>query len=34
VHIGLNPKLEKGGLLPRSTGEEWLRIRQIWCVLL
>jgi len=28
VHIGLNPRLEKGGPLPASTGEEWFHIRQ------
>jgi hypothetical protein len=28
VHIGLNTRLEKGGPLPRSTGEEWFHIRQ------
>jgi hypothetical protein len=28
VHIGLNPRLEKGGPLPGSTGEEWFHIRQ------
>ena len=28
VHLGLNPRLEKGGPLPSSTGEEWFHIRQ------
>jgi hypothetical protein len=28
VHMGLNPRLEKGGPLPASTGEEWFHIRQ------
>jgi hypothetical protein len=28
VHIGLNARLEKGGPLPLSTGEEWFHIRQ------
>ena len=28
VHIGLNPRLEKGGPLPGAPGEEWLHIRQ------
>jgi hypothetical protein len=28
VHIGINPKLEKGASLPDSTGEPWFHIRQ------
>jgi hypothetical protein len=28
VHIGISPRLEKGGSLPRSTGEQWFHIRQ------
>src|SRR5580700_309422 len=28
VHIGANPRLEKGASLPGSTGEEWFHIRQ------
>jgi hypothetical protein len=28
VHIGVNPKLEKGAPLPNSTGEPWFHIRQ------
>jgi hypothetical protein len=28
VHIGLNPRLEKAGSLPHSTGEEWFHVRQ------
>src|SRR5262249_54630585 len=28
VHIGVNPRLEKAGPLPRSTGEAWFHIRQ------
>jgi len=28
VHIGVNPKLEKGASLPDSTGETWFHIRQ------
>jgi hypothetical protein len=28
VHMGVNPRLEKGAPLPRSTGEEWFHIRQ------
>jgi hypothetical protein len=28
VHIGAGPRLEKGGSLPSSTGEQWFHIRQ------
>jgi hypothetical protein len=28
VHIGVSPRLEKGGSLPSSTGEQWFHIRQ------
>ena len=28
VHIGVNPKLEKGAPLPQCTGEQWFHIRQ------
>jgi hypothetical protein len=28
VHIGVNPRLEKGGSPPASTGEQWFHIRQ------
>jgi hypothetical protein len=28
VHIGANPRLEKGASLPSSTGEQWFHIRQ------
>jgi hypothetical protein len=28
VHIGVNPRLEKGGPLPSSAGEQWFHIRQ------
>jgi hypothetical protein len=28
VHIGVNPRLEKGGRLPESPGEGWFHIRQ------
>src|SRR5215471_9611118 len=28
VHIGVNPRLEKGAPLPTSTGEPWFHIRQ------
>ena len=28
VHIGVNPRLEKGGPLPVSAGEQWFHIRQ------
>jgi hypothetical protein len=28
VHIGFSPRLEKGGALPSSTGQQWFHIRQ------
>jgi hypothetical protein len=28
VHVGVNPRLEKGGSPPSSTGERWFHIRQ------
>ncbi len=28
VHLGFSPRLEKGGALPNSTGEQWFHIRQ------
>jgi hypothetical protein len=28
VHIGVNPRFEKGSSLPSSTGEQWFHIRQ------
>jgi len=28
VHVGVNPRLEKGGSLPGSTGEQWFHVRQ------
>jgi hypothetical protein len=28
VHVGVNPRLEKGGSIPASSGEQWFHVRQ------